>query len=45
MQNGLKNFRHRDSSGKIIFEDPILCAQFLRGYADIPLYGFHLGRL
>ncbi len=27
----------RDSSGKLIFQDPILCAQFLRGYVDIPL--------
>lgn len=24
-------------SGKIIFEDPILCSQFLRGYTQIPL--------
>ncbi len=37
MTDGLKNSRHRDSSSKIIFEDPILCAQFLRGYVDIPL--------
>ena len=27
----------RDSSAKLIFDDPILCAQFLRGYVDIPL--------
>ena len=27
----------RDSSGKLIFQDPILCAQFLRGYVDIPM--------
>lgn len=26
-----------DSSAKIIFEDPILCSQFLRGYTMIPL--------
>ena len=31
------NSKYRDSSSKIIFEDPILCAQFLRGYLDIPL--------
>ena len=37
MANGLKNSGHRDSSSKIIFEDPILCAQFLRGYVDIPI--------
>ncbi len=34
---GLHNSKTRDSSGKLIFEDPILCAQFLRGYVDIPL--------
>ena len=37
MTEELKNTRHRDSSSKIIFEDPILCAQFLRGYLNIPL--------
>ncbi len=31
------NTKYRDSSGKIIFEDPILCSQFLRGYAGIPM--------
>lgn len=31
------NTKYRDSSSKIIFEDPTLCAQFLRGYLDIPL--------
>lgn len=39
MSEGLNNSRHRDSSSKIIFEDPVLCAQFLRGYLDIPLLG------
>lgn len=29
------NTKYRDSSGKIIFEDPVLCSQFLRGYTDI----------
>ena len=33
----VQNTRLRDSSAKLIFEDPILCAQFLRGYVDIPL--------
>lgn len=37
MNDRLTNSRHRDSSSKIIFEDPILCAQFLRGYLDIPI--------
>lgn len=32
---GLENTRYRDSSGKAIFEDPILCAQFLRDYVDV----------
>ena len=32
---GSKKFR--DSSAKLIFDDPILCAQFLRGYINIPL--------
>ena len=31
------NSKARDSSSKLIFENPILCAQFLRGYLDIPL--------
>ncbi len=34
---GLHNSKTRDSSSKLIFKDPILCAQFLRGYVDIPL--------
>lgn len=29
--------KYRDSSGKIIFEDPVLCSQFLRGYIGIPV--------
>ena len=32
---GLHNTHYRDSSGKAIFEDPILCAQFLRDYVDV----------
>lgn len=31
------NSKPRDSSSKIIFEDPVLCAQFLKGYIDIPI--------
>ena len=34
---GLTNTTFRDSSAKIIFKDPILCAQFLRDYVDIPI--------
>ena len=37
MTQGLTNSKWKDSSGKIIFEDPILCAQFLRGYVDVPI--------
>ena len=37
MSNEQHNSRLRDSSSKIIFKDPIRCAQFLRGYIDIPL--------
>lgn len=33
----LANSKVKDSSSKIIFGDPILCSQFLRGYVDIPL--------
>ena len=32
-----KNARYRDSSGKTIFGDPVLCSQFLRNYVDIPI--------
>lgn len=31
------NSQVKDSSGKIIFDDPILCSQLLRDYTDIPL--------
>ena len=34
---GLTNTKFRDSSSKIIFKAPILCAQFLRDYVDIPM--------
>lgn len=30
------NSKTKDSSSKLIFENPILCAQFLRGYLHIP---------
>ena len=36
-KQGADNTKFRDSSSKLIFEDPILCAQFLRDYVDIPL--------
>ena len=31
------NTKLKNSSSKLIFQDPILCAQFLRDYVDIPL--------
>ena len=33
----VENTRKEDTSAKIIFDDPILCSQFLRGYVPIPL--------
>ena len=32
-----QNSKVKDSSSKLIFSNPILCAQFLRGYVDIPI--------
>ena len=37
MTESISNSQVKDSSSKLIFSDPILCAQFLRGYVDIPL--------
>ncbi len=37
MAEKIHNSKVKDSSSKIIFEDPVLCAQFLRAYIDIPL--------
>ena len=37
MSEAQNNSKRRDSSSKIIFEDPTLCAQFIKGYLDIPL--------
>lgn len=37
MDTYLPNTRVKDSSAKTIFGDSVLCAQFLRGYLDIPL--------
>jgi len=31
------NSKMKDSSAKLIFGDPILCAQFLDGYVDVPM--------
>ena len=36
-ENAVNNTRVRDNGAKLIFRDPILCAQFLRGYTDIDL--------
>lgn len=35
--NVVKNTKMKDGGAKLIFDDPILCAQFLRGYVDIDL--------
>ena len=37
MKQMIPNSQIRDSSSKIIFGDPHLCSQFLRGYVNIPL--------
>lgn len=37
MSKNVKNRKPKDSSAKMIFGDATLCAQFLRGYADIPI--------
>ena len=37
MKGKISNSQMKDSSSKLIFSNPILCAQFLRGYVDIPL--------
>ena len=36
-QNVISNQHIKDSGAKLIFKDPILCAEFLRGYIDIVL--------
>lgn len=45
MGNGQKNAavgntKVRDNGAKLIFDDPVLCAEFLRGYVDIDLLNF-----
>lgn len=37
MEKSSRNSKTKDSSSKLIFENPVLCAQFLRGYLDIPV--------
>ena len=36
-KNVIKNSKSHDNGAKLIFDDPILCAEFLRGYTDIEL--------
>ena len=36
-EKGISNSKRKDSSAKLIFGDPVLCAQFLDGYVDIPM--------
>ncbi len=35
---GTQCSRKKDNAAKIVFGDPVLCAQFLKGYTDIPLF-------
>ncbi len=37
MNNKIKNSKAHDNGAKLIFDDPILCAQFLRGYTNIDI--------
>ncbi len=37
MNNKIKNSKTHDNGAKLIFDDPILCAQFLRGYTNIDI--------
>jgi len=30
------NTKLKDNSGRLIFQDPVLCAQFFQDYVDIP---------
>lgn len=34
----IQNSKVADSTGKIIFEDNVLCSQFLRDYIDLPYF-------
>ena len=36
--NGVHTTHTKDNAAKIVFGDPVLCAQFLKGYTDIPLF-------
>lgn len=33
----IKNRHAKDNGAKLVFDDPVLCSQFLRGYVDIDL--------
>ena len=35
-KNLVRNSHTRDSGGKVMFDDPILCAQFCRDFVDLP---------
>lgn len=35
--NRIRNTKVKDSGAKLIFDNPILCAQFLRGYTDLDI--------
>ena len=36
-KTALNNTRVRDNGAKLIFDDPVLCSQFLRGYVGIDI--------
>ena len=37
-EHGVHNSKIHDNAAKIVFGDSTLCAQFLKGYTDIPLF-------
>ena len=37
-EHGVHNSKIHDNAAKIVFGDSTLCAQFLKGYTDIPFF-------
>ena len=42
VKNGPDNTKSHDNGAKLIFDAPILCAQFLRGYTDMCIMTWRL---
>ncbi len=43
-EHGVHNSKIHDNAAKIVFGDSTLCAQFLKGYTDIPFFHEHKAR-